>query len=105
MKPLGPIPAGYSAIDGVLVVDGRKVTDLVAEAGGTPLFIYSADMLRARVAQLRKALPERLAIHYAIKANPFVPILQLFSELVDGFDIASGGDRSCLGQLCRAGQA
>lgn len=92
MKPLGPIPAGYSAIDGVLAVGGRKVTDLVAEAGGTPLFVYSADMLRARVAQLRKALPERLAIHYAIKANPFVPILQLFSELVDGFDIASGGE-------------
>lgn len=92
MKPLGPIPAGFAAIDGVLAVGGRKVTRLVEEAGDTPLFVYSADMLRERVAQLRVAMPERLAIHYAIKANPFVPILKLFSELVDGFDIASGGE-------------
>lgn len=92
MKPLGPIPAGYGAIDGVLAVGGRKVTDLVAEAGGTPLFVYSADLLRERVASLRAAMPERLAIHYAVKANPFVPILQVFSGLVDGFDIASGGE-------------
>ncbi len=92
MKPLGPIPAGYDAIDGVLAVGGRKVTELAEDAGGTPLFVYSADMLRARVGQLRRAMPDRLAIHYAIKANPFVPILQVFSGLVDGFDIASGGE-------------
>jgi diaminopimelate decarboxylase len=100
MKPLGPIPAAYQAIDGVLAVGGRKVTDLVEEAGGTPLFVYSADMLRARVAQLRAAMPERLALHYAIKANPFVPVLKLFSGLVDGFDIASGGE---LGIITGAG--
>ncbi len=92
MKPLGPIPVGYDAIDGVLAVGGRKVTELAEDAGGTPLFVYSADMLRARVGQLRRAMPDRLAIHYAIKANPFVPILQVFSGLVDGFDIASGGE-------------
>jgi diaminopimelate decarboxylase len=92
MKPLGPVPAGYGAIDGVLAVGGRKVTDLVAQADGTPLFVYSAAMLRERVAQLRAAMPQRLALHYAIKANPFVPILELFSELVDGYDIASGGE-------------
>jgi diaminopimelate decarboxylase len=92
VKPLGPIPVGYDAIDGVLAVGGRKVTELAEDAGGTPLFVYSADMLRARVGQLRRAMPDRLAIHYAIKANPFVPILQVFSGLVDGFDIASGGE-------------
>ena len=92
MKPLGPIPAGYGASDGVLAVGGQKVTQLVDMAGGTPLFVYSEDMLRTRVAQLRNAMPEGLAIHYAIKANPFIPILKVFSELVDGFDIASGGE-------------
>jgi diaminopimelate decarboxylase len=92
VKPLGPIPAGYGAADSVLAVGGRSVTELVEEAGGTPLFVYSAEMLRARVADLRQAMPERLSIHYAIKANPFVPILKVFSGLVDGFDIASGGE-------------
>ena len=92
MKPLGPIPAGFTAIDGELVIDGRKVSALVAQAGSTPLFVYSAALLRQRVAALRAAMPERLAIHYAVKANPFRPLLQVMSELVDGFDIASGGE-------------
>lgn len=92
MKPLGPIPVGYEAIDGVLAVGGRPVTRWVDEAGGTPLFLYSADLVRARVAALRAAMPERLGLHYAVKANPFPPLLSLMSGLVDGFDIASGGE-------------
>lgn len=92
MKPLGPIPAGYDAIDGILAVAGRPVTRWVEEAGSTPLFLYSADLVRARVAQLRTALPERVALHYAVKANPFPPLLGLMAGLVDGFDIASGGE-------------
>ncbi|WP_374411919.1 pyridoxal-dependent decarboxylase, exosortase A system-associated [Novosphingobium colocasiae] len=92
MKPLGPIPAGFEARDGVLVVGGRPVTQWVEEAGGTPLFLYAADRLRAQVARLRAALPPRLALHYAVKANPFVPLLELMAGLVDGFDIASGGE-------------
>ena len=49
-------------------------------------------MLERRVADLRAAMPTRLGINYAIKANPFAPVLQLMSGLVDGFDIASGGE-------------
>ncbi len=94
MKALGPIPAGYEAIDGVLAVAGRPVTDWVREAGRTPLFLYSADLVRSRIAQLRAAMPERLALHYAVKANPFTPLLAMMDGLVDGFDIASGGELS-----------
>jgi len=92
MKPLGPIPAGYAALGGELAVGGRKASDLAAEAGGTPLFVYSRDLVRQRVADLRAAMPERLAIHYAVKANPFAPLLVEMAGLVDGFDIASGGE-------------
>ncbi len=92
MKPLGPIPAGYETIDSELAIGGRKASDLVAEAGDTPLFVYSSAHLRRRVAELRAAMPKRLALHYAVKANPYQPVLQTMSELVDGFDIASGGE-------------
>ncbi len=92
MKPLGPIPAGYEAVGGVLAVDGRLVTELVDAAGGTPLFVYSSALIRDRVMSLRQALPKRMALHYAIKANSYRPILELFDALVDGFDIASGGE-------------
>ncbi len=92
MKPLGPIPPGFGAVDGELCIGDVPVSALVARAGGTPLFVYSAEMIRRRVADLRQAMPDSLAIHYAIKANPYQPILQLLSELIDGFDIASGGE-------------
>ena len=92
MKPLGPIPPGFAMIDGQLAIGGRKARDLVAEAGSTPLFVYSADRIRRRVGELLHALPPSVALHYAVKANPFEPVLQLMSELVDGFDIASGGE-------------
>ncbi len=91
-KKLGPIPKGFGAANGVLMIAGHKATDLVERAGDTPLFVYSGGMLRARVAELRAAMPARLAVHYAIKANPFAPLLAAMAELVDGFDIASAGE-------------
>jgi diaminopimelate decarboxylase len=101
VKPLGPIPGGYAAIDGELAIAGRTASALVAEAGGTPLFIYSAELIRRRVALLRKVLPERLRLHYAVKANPYGPVLELLRTLTDGFDIASLGE---LEMVLAAGQ-
>lgn len=96
MKPLGPIPAGFDARDGELVIGGRKASELAAEAGQTPLFVYSRDHIVARVAALRAALPKQVTLNYAVKANPFGPVLQLMADLVDGFDIASGGELSII---------
>ncbi|PKB25600.1 diaminopimelate decarboxylase [Novosphingobium kunmingense] len=96
MKPLGPIPPGYVTIDGELAVAGHKASELVAIAGSTPVFVYSAAHIERRVARLREAMPERLALHYAVKANPFGPVVDLLDPLVDGFDVASGGELSIL---------
>lgn len=95
-KALGPIPAGYTAIDGELAVGGRKASELVAQAGRTPLFVYSRELLDQRVAVLREALPQRIGINYAVKANPFAPLVQHMAGLVDGFDIASSGELALL---------
>jgi diaminopimelate decarboxylase len=92
MKPLGPIPPGFAAIDGELAIGGRTARALAEQAKGTPLFVYSADLIRRRMTDLRAAMPRQLKIHYAVKANPYCPILELMRELIDGFDIASGGE-------------
>lgn len=92
MKPTGPIPAGYNCTDGELSIGGMTASALVERAGDTPLFVYSAGHLRARVAALREAMPKRLAIHYAMKGNPHPDVLVLMNGLVDGFDLASGGE-------------
>jgi diaminopimelate decarboxylase len=92
MKPTGPIPPAFACLDGELAISGQRVSAIAEQAGDTPLFVYSADLLRQRVVELRAAMPDRLAIHYAMKANPFGPLLSLMSGLVDGFDVASGGE-------------
>ncbi len=92
MKPLGPIPAGFETLGGELAIAGHRASEIVEQAGQTPLFVYSADRLRARMAELRAAMPDQLHLHYAMKANPFAPLLRLMGQLVDGFDIASGGE-------------
>ena len=91
-KPTGPIPPAYDSLAGELAIGGRTATDLVAEAGSTPLFVYSRALIERRVARLRAAIPPRVAISYAVKANPFGPVLQAMKPIVDGFDIASAGE-------------
>jgi len=92
MKPVGPIPAGYEALDGELAIGGKRASELVAEAGRTPVFVYSRALLDARVAQLRAALPSRVGVNYAVKANPHPLVIAHMAPLVDGFDIASAGE-------------
>ncbi|MCW2366723.1 diaminopimelate decarboxylase [Sphingobium sp. B7D2B] len=91
-KPMGPIPPGYESEGGMLLVGGQGVAALIDQVGETPAFLYDAGKLRQRVAALRAAMPAGVDLHYAMKANPFAPLLSLMAGLVDGFDIASAGE-------------
>lgn len=92
MKKMGPYPPYYKAIDGKLMIAGRNIESIVKEAGSTPLFIYSRDILSKKMDELRDAMPDSLDIHYAMKANSYKPILEYMRDRVDGFDLASGGE-------------
>ena len=75
-----------------LSCSGADVTAL-AEAFGTPLYVYSADAIVERAEMLRaafEALPATLC--YAVKANSSLAILKLLAERGCGFDIVSGGE-------------
>ena len=53
MKPSGPIPPYFSAgADGQLLVGNVAAEELVAEAGGTPLFVYDNNIVGAQIARL-----------------------------------------------------
>lgn len=92
MKPVGPIPPGFETIGGELAIGGKRASEWVAEAGRTPVFVYSRAHLDARVAELRAALPVRVGVNYAVKANPHPLVIAHMARLVDGFDIASSGE-------------
>ncbi|MET3709424.1 diaminopimelate decarboxylase [Sphingomonas trueperi] len=88
-KPTGPIPDDYAA-QPVLQVAGHSAADW-AEAG-TPLYLYDAASVQARIARFRAAMPERVALHYAIKANPLPSLIAAITPQVDGIDVASAGE-------------
>ncbi|MDO9361326.1 MAG: pyridoxal-dependent decarboxylase, exosortase A system-associated [Sphingopyxis sp.] len=93
MKPHGPIPPGFRADpDGMLLIGGDRADALADMAGDTPLFVYDSAMLTTRVAEWRAAMPTEVQLHYAMKANPYPPLLAFMAQLVDGFDVASGGE-------------
>jgi diaminopimelate decarboxylase len=92
MKAMGPIPGAFTGVKGNLLVGGRPVDEVVAEAGGTPLFVYDRNVVERQVARFRIAMPDPLALHYAVKANPYGQLLTFLSKQIDGFDIASAGE-------------
>lgn len=96
VKATGPIPSGFEASAGELAIGGRTASDLVAAAGGTPLFVYSRAQIDRRLAELRAALPQRMGVNYAVKANPHADVIAHMEPLVDGFDIASAGELAML---------
>ena len=101
MKALGPIPSGFEASpDGRLLIGSCDIEALVGEAGGTPLFVYDTRRIADQVARFRSAFPSQVALHYAVKANPYGPLLGAMAAMVDGFDVASAGE---LGRVAHLG--
>ncbi|WP_257312854.1 hypothetical protein [Geothrix fuzhouensis] len=64
----------------------------LAETHGTPCFAYSGAVAEAGFRALRAALPERVRIAYAVKANPHADLLRCFDALGASFDCASIGE-------------
>ena len=84
--------AQWPVRDGELVVGGEKLSVLAARVGSTPFFAYDRGLLRARIAELRSALPGAIKLHYAMKANPMPAVVGFMARLVDGIDVASAGE-------------
>ena len=93
MKPTGPIPPYFSAnADGQLMIGNAPVEELIAEAGGTPLFVYDNNIVGSQLAKLKAAMPDGLAVYYSVTANPHEELLNFLGRYVDGFRVVSRGE-------------
>jgi diaminopimelate decarboxylase len=82
------------------LIGGRAADELVAEAGGTPSFVYDTGLIGRQIDLLRAVMPAEVALHYAVKANPYSPLLSWIADRIDGFDVASAGE---LGRVAHLG--
>ena len=56
---------------------------LAERVGATPFFAYDRSHITSRVAEVRAAVPARLRLGYAVKANPMPAVVQHLAGLVD----------------------
>jgi len=96
MKPMGTIPPEFRSLP--LIIGGKAVEQWAASS---PLFVYDRSVVESRIERFRGALPG-VDLHYAVKANPFVPLLEAMAPLVDGFDVASAGELARVAGLGKA---
>jgi diaminopimelate decarboxylase len=83
---------GFSRRMGLLSCDGVSLEG-IADAVGTPVYVYSIADIRHQYGRLSRALsrvPHRL--HYSVKANSNIAILGILRGLGSGVDIVSGGE-------------
>jgi diaminopimelate decarboxylase len=65
----------------------------LAQAYGTPLYVYSKATLLHHLSQLQKAFAEvQPLICYSIKTNPNLSVCRLMREAGAGFDVTSAGE-------------
>ena len=75
-----------------LQVGGMPLTRLAQRVGSTPFYAYDRRLLSERVAHVRAHLPSEIELHFSMKANPMPALVQHMAGLVDGIDVASGGE-------------
>ncbi len=90
------LPIGVRRIRGELVAQAGEGAahplSSIAQAHGTPTFLYSEADLDARFAAFAAAAAPQTQICYAVKANPSLALLQCFARRGAGFDVVSGGE-------------
>lgn len=91
-KPVHAPQTGFPVVDGCLQVGDIALTRLAQRVGSTPFYAYDRALLSARVRHLRAHLPPAVELHYSVKANPMPALVQHLAGLVDGLDVASGGE-------------
>ncbi|WP_425229130.1 diaminopimelate decarboxylase [Sphingomonas sp.] len=83
----------FSYRDGVLHAEDVPLP-AIAEAVGTPVYVYSAATFRRHARVFREALSALPRVHlaYAIKANPNLAVLRLMANEGYGADVVSAGE-------------
>lgn len=91
-KPVHAAQTLFPVVDDCLQVGGIPLTRLAQRVGSTPFYAYDRRLLSERVVHVRAHMPPALELHFSMKANPMPALVQHMAGLVDGIDVASGGE-------------
>lgn len=90
---VAPLPHAAFPREGRVLHAERVPLPTIAEAVGTPTYVYAANTIRDRYRQLRGAFDGVThSVHFAMKSNSSHAILRLMRDMGAGVDIVSGGE-------------
>lgn len=72
-----------------LQLGGMSMAQISQCLGKEVFYAYDRKVISAQVEKFRQFMPKRIHLHYAVKANPYWPVVNFMRPLVDGFDVAS----------------
>lgn len=93
---LAAVPRQTATDDRLFALSDAAAVE-VAGATTTPCFAYRLDLARERFTTLRRALPPRVHLAYAVKSNPGPQLLAELASLGAWFDCASAGEVVAVG--------
>ncbi|WP_372626983.1 pyridoxal-dependent decarboxylase, exosortase A system-associated [Arsukibacterium sp.] len=79
----------FRAEHGQLLAAGFSMTEISQLLNMPAFYVYDRSIINQQVASFRQHIPPRIKLHYAVKANPYWPVVEHLRPLVDGFDVAS----------------
>jgi diaminopimelate decarboxylase len=86
------VSVGFTYRDGQLCAD-QVPLGAIAEAVGTPAYVYCGAVMRARLRQFLAAFADqRVLVCYALKANSNLAVIRTLAQEGAGADVVSGGE-------------
>ncbi|VAX23649.1 Diaminopimelate decarboxylase [hydrothermal vent metagenome] len=82
-------PIKLFASKGASLNIGGISIDAIIDRTGSPVYIYDAGIMRRQYRRLLSAMPKGTMIHYSIKANPNMAVVDIFRRLGAGAEVAS----------------
>ncbi|GAA0857972.1 pyridoxal-dependent decarboxylase, exosortase A system-associated [Aliiglaciecola litoralis] len=79
----------FEVRDNQILIGGKDLDTLCAMLDKSVFYAYDKNVVKAQIDLFHQAIPKHIKLHYAIKANPYPPLVNAMKDWVEGFDVAS----------------
>ena len=89
-KPPVHAPMNQFEIDeSQLLLGGKSLDQISTMLDKEVFYAYDKEVVKKQIDKFHQHIPSEIKLHYAIKANPYPPLVHAMKDWVEGFDVAS----------------
>lgn len=79
----------FQTNQGQLLIGGYTLDGVADLLDKQVFYAYDKSVVKAQIDLFHQHIPNHIKLHYAIKANPYLPVINAMRPWVEGFDVAS----------------